>query len=116
MNKSSTIAETSVIQGFKQLNIDDTVEFTDNISEAFQAQEECSDPSCCQTSSLPHLTKAINALRIDYEDGFENFEAEAKMSVSEKIDALERPNLQVVKKTQTEYVDVVLVLDVQDWA
>ncbi|KAK3030274.1 hypothetical protein RJ639_039857, partial [Escallonia herrerae] len=100
------IAETSVIQGFKQLNIDDAVEFTDNISEADallalhsklkkNARIQAAARSrgipiyVTKTSSLPQLTKAINALRIDYEDGFENFEAEAKMSVSEKIDALE---------------------------
>lgn len=42
-----------------------------------------------QTSSLLQLTKAIQALMTDYEDGFEVFGSEAKVNESEKIDALE---------------------------
>lgn len=42
-----------------------------------------------QTSSLSQLTKAIEALVADYADGFEFFESEAKINVSEKMDALE---------------------------
>ncbi|CAK9137849.1 unnamed protein product [Ilex paraguariensis] len=100
------ISEASVVQGIKQLKIDDAVEFTDNISEADAllglqsklkknsriqaAARSCGIPIyVTKTNSLAQLTKAIQALMTDYADGFEFFESGAKMNMSEKMDALE---------------------------
>ncbi|KAH0707141.1 hypothetical protein KY289_012217 [Solanum tuberosum] len=100
------ISEASVMQGINQLNIDDTIEFTDNISEAdvlLALQSKLKKNSRIQaaakshgipiyvtkTSSSTQLTKAMQALISDFADGFEFLESEAKTNESEKIDALE---------------------------
>ncbi|KAL8144951.1 hypothetical protein AgCh_003242 [Apium graveolens] len=104
------IAEASVIQGFKQLRMQHTVKFTDNISEAdallaLQAKlkknsrlqaaaKSCATPVyVAKASSMTQLTKAILALMTDYEDGFENFAPE--VNVLEKIDALEEARIAI---------------------
>ncbi|XP_075075994.1 protein SEEDLING PLASTID DEVELOPMENT 1 isoform X2 [Nicotiana tabacum] len=104
------ISEASVIQGIKQLNIDDAIEFTDNISEAdvlLALQSKLKKNSRIQaaakshgipiymtkTSSSTQLTKAIQALIVDFADGFEFLESEAKTNDSEKIDALEEARI-----------------------
>ncbi|KAK4398332.1 protein SEEDLING PLASTID DEVELOPMENT 1 [Sesamum angolense] len=96
-----------MVQGMKQLKIDDTIEFTDNISEAvvlLALQSKLKKNSGLQaaaksrgiptyvskTSSLAQITKAIQAVMSDYADGFEFYESEAKANDSEKIDALEK--------------------------
>ncbi|KAK4373953.1 hypothetical protein RND71_004630 [Anisodus tanguticus] len=100
------ISEASVMQGIKQLNIDDTIEFTDNISEAdvllalqFKLKKNSQIQAAARshgipiyvtkTSSSTQLTKAVQALINDFADGFEFLESEAKTNESEKIDALE---------------------------
>ncbi|XP_060209290.1 protein SEEDLING PLASTID DEVELOPMENT 1 isoform X2 [Lycium barbarum] len=109
------ISEASVMQGMKQLNIDDAVEFTDNISEAdvlLALQSKLKKNSRIQaaarshgipiyvtkTSSSTQLTKAMQALISDFADGFEFLESEAKTNESEKIDALEE-NVEVPVKS-----------------
>ncbi|XP_016484072.2 protein SEEDLING PLASTID DEVELOPMENT 1 [Nicotiana tabacum] len=104
------ISEASVIQGIKQLNIDDAIEFTDNISEAdvlLALQSKLKKNSRIQaaakshgipiymtkTSSSTQLAKAIEALMDDFADGFEFLESEAKTNESEKIDALEEARI-----------------------
>ncbi|KAK1395556.1 Protein SEEDLING PLASTID DEVELOPMENT [Heracleum sosnowskyi] len=104
------IAEASVIQGFRQLRMQHTVKFTDNISEAdallaLQAKlkknarlqaaaKSCATPVyVAKASSMTQLTKAILALMTDYEDGFENFAPE--INVLEKIDALEEARIAI---------------------
>ncbi|KAL0362639.1 UNVERIFIED_CONTAM: protein SEEDLING PLASTID DEVELOPMENT 1 [Sesamum calycinum] len=83
------------------LKIDDTIEFTDNISEAdvlLALQSKLKKNSGLQaaaksrgiptyvskTSSLAQITKAIQAVMSDYADGFEFYESEAKANDSEK--------------------------------
>ncbi|OVA03370.1 AAA+ ATPase domain [Macleaya cordata] len=104
------IPETSVIQGIKQLKADDTVELTDNISEAdallalqsklkknprIQAVAKSHHKSIyvTKTSSLVQIMKAIRALISEHTDGSKDFEGEDKMSSSEKMDALEEARL-----------------------
>ncbi|XP_009611180.1 protein SEEDLING PLASTID DEVELOPMENT 1 [Nicotiana tomentosiformis] len=104
------ISEANVIQGIKQLNIDDAIEFTDNISEAdvlLALQSKLKKNSRIQaaakshgipiymtkTSSSTQLAKAIEALMDDFADGFEFLESEAKTNESEKIDALEEARI-----------------------
>ncbi|KAK4344061.1 hypothetical protein RND71_037155 [Anisodus tanguticus] len=104
------ISEASVMQGVKQLNIDDAIEFTDNISEAdvlLALQSKLKKNSRIQaaarshgipiyvtkTSSSTQLTKAIQALMSDFADGFQFLESEAKTNESEKIDALEEARI-----------------------
>ncbi|XP_015169672.1 uncharacterized protein ycf45 isoform X2 [Solanum tuberosum] len=104
------ISEASVMQGINQLNIDDTIEFTDNISEAdvlLALQSKLKKNSRIQaaakshgipiyvtkTSSSTQLTKAMQALISDFADGFEFLESEAKTNESEKIDALEEARI-----------------------
>ncbi|MCD7464531.1 hypothetical protein HAX54_052941 [Datura stramonium] len=104
------ISEASVLQGIKQLNIDNVVEFTDNISEAdvlLALQSKLKKNSRIQaaarshgipiyvtkTSSSTQLTKAMQALISDFADGFEFLESEAKTNESEKTDALEEARI-----------------------
>ncbi|PHT51751.1 hypothetical protein CQW23_06213 [Capsicum baccatum] len=104
------ISEASVMQGMKQLNIDDAVEFTDNISEAdvlLALQSKLKKNSWIQsaarshgipiyvtkTSSSTQLTKAMQALMSDFADGFDFLESEAKTNESGKIDALEEARI-----------------------
>ncbi|CAA2981621.1 uncharacterized protein ycf45 [Olea europaea subsp. europaea] len=112
------ISEASMIRGIKQLSIDDSVEFTDNISEAdvmLALQSKLKKNSRLQaaarshgipiyvakTNSLAQLTKAIQALITDYADGYDSFETEAKANETEKIDALEVIPKFSLLKTQT---------------
>ncbi|KAL3323299.1 hypothetical protein AABB24_040426 [Solanum stoloniferum] len=104
------ISEASVMQGIKQLNIGDTIEFTDNISEAdvlLALQSKLKKNSRIQAAARSHgipiyvtktnsstqLTKAMQALISDFADGFEFLESEAKTNESEKIDALEEARI-----------------------
>ncbi|CAI9787720.1 unnamed protein product [Fraxinus pennsylvanica] len=106
------ISEASMIQGIKQLSIDDSVEFTDNISEAdvmLALQSKLKKNSRLQAAarshgipiyvakanSLAQLTKAIQALLTDYADGYDSFETEAKANEAEKIDALEEARVAI---------------------
>ncbi|XP_011082742.1 uncharacterized protein ycf45 isoform X2 [Sesamum indicum] len=106
------ISEASMVQGMKQLKIDDTIEFTDNISEAdvlLALQSKLKKNSGLQaaakargiptyvskTSSLAQITKAIQAVMSDYAVGFEFYESEAKANDSEKIDALEEARIAI---------------------
>ncbi|KAK4486666.1 hypothetical protein RD792_006724 [Penstemon davidsonii] len=99
-------------QGIRQLKIDDTIEFTDNISEAdvlFALQSKLKKNSRLQaaarsrgipiyvskTSSLTQLTKGLQDLMSDYADGFDLYESEAKASESEKSDALEEARIAI---------------------
>ncbi|KAK6134668.1 hypothetical protein DH2020_031593 [Rehmannia glutinosa] len=109
------ISEASVEQGMKQLKIDDTIEFTDNISEAdvlLALQSKLKKNSRLQaaarsrgipsyvskTSSLVQINKAIQALMSDYADGFEFYESEAKANDSERIDALEEARIAIEQR------------------
>ncbi|KAI3457392.1 hypothetical protein Pfo_014055 [Paulownia fortunei] len=109
------ISEASMIQGMKQLKIDDTIEFTDNISEAdvlLALQSKLKKNSRLQaaarsrgiptyvskTSSLAQITKVIQGLMSDYADGFEFYESEAKANDLEKIDALEEARIAIEQR------------------
>ncbi|KEH19540.1 P-loop nucleoside triphosphate hydrolase superfamily protein [Medicago truncatula] len=101
------ILEATVIQGVKQLKMNDAdLQLTDNISEAnallalqsklkknskIQAAFKSNDIPIyvTKTSSLEHVTKAIRALLSDYEDGLIVFGSIDKIKDSEKADALE---------------------------
>ncbi|XP_052179093.1 protein SEEDLING PLASTID DEVELOPMENT 1 [Diospyros lotus] len=108
------ILETSVMQGIKQLKMDDEIKITDNISEAdalLALQSKLKKNSRIQaaarshgipiyvtkTSSLTQLTKAMRALIADRADGFKDYESEDKINVSEKIDALEEARVAIEK-------------------
>ncbi|KAL7087575.1 hypothetical protein ACP275_13G075500 [Erythranthe tilingii] len=113
------ISEASVVQGMKQLKLDDTIEFTDNISEAdvlLALQSKLKKNSRLQaatrsrgipiyiskTSSLAQITKAMQALMSDYADGFDFYESEVKANDSEKIDALEEARIAVEQRVIPE--------------
>ncbi|WVZ04040.1 hypothetical protein V8G54_024846 [Vigna mungo] len=101
------ILDATVIQGIKQLKINDAaIQLTDNISEAnallalqsklkknpgIQAAAKSHDIPIyvTKTSSLEHVTKAVRALLSDYEDGIKDFEVSDKIKSLEMIDALE---------------------------
>ncbi|XP_059662703.1 protein SEEDLING PLASTID DEVELOPMENT 1 [Cornus florida] len=106
------ILETSVLQGLKQLEMDDAVKITDNISEAdalLALQSKLKKNPRIQgaakshgipiyvtkTSSLAQLTKAIQALITDHADFLKDFGSENKINVSEKIDALEEARIAI---------------------
>ncbi|XP_051126061.1 protein SEEDLING PLASTID DEVELOPMENT 1-like isoform X2 [Andrographis paniculata] len=106
------ISETSAIQGIRQLNLDETFEFTDNISEADvllasqsklrkNAQLQAAARSrgiptyVTKTSSLSQISKAVQALMSDYADGFESYESKVKANDAEKIDALEEARIAI---------------------
>lgn len=48
-----------------------------------------------KTNSLAQITKAIQALLTDYENGFDLFQSEARITDSEKMDALEEARLAI---------------------
>ncbi|CAL5377037.1 unnamed protein product [Camellia sinensis] len=88
------ILETSVIQGIKQLEMDDEIKLTDNISEAhalLALQSKLKKNPRIQAAARSHgipiyvtkmqLTKAIRALVADYEDSFKDFESDDKINV-----------------------------------
>ncbi|KGN55083.1 uncharacterized protein ycf45 [Cucumis sativus] len=107
------VLEASVIQGFKQLRMNDVaIHFTDNISEAdalFALQPKLKKNAGIQaaakshdipiyvvkTGSLVHITRALRALIIDQEDEGEDFESLGRMRSSEKIDALEEARMAI---------------------
>ncbi|KAI3753702.1 hypothetical protein L2E82_25763 [Cichorium intybus] len=106
------VSETSVVQVFKHLKMESSVEFTENISEAdailallskikknsrIQAAAHSSDVPIyvTKTSALTQLTKAIEALVTDYDNGFEDIEDESLINESEKTDALEEARIAI---------------------
>ncbi|KAG6395568.1 hypothetical protein SASPL_141688 [Salvia splendens] len=109
------ISEASIMQGIKQLKIDDTIKFTDNISEsdvliALQsklkknsrlqaaARSQSLPTYVIKTSSLAQIMRTIQSLMSDYADGFEFYESDAKANDSEKIDALEEARIAVEQR------------------
>nr|XP_019704453.2 uncharacterized protein ycf45 isoform X2 [Elaeis guineensis] len=110
------ITETSVLQAIKQLEMGEIITLTDNISEAdaflalhsklkknphIQAFAKSHNKPIfvTKTNSLVQITKAIRALTNQHADGFRDFEAEEKVSLSEKTDALE-----IRKTSQCNYL------------
>ncbi|XP_058747416.1 protein SEEDLING PLASTID DEVELOPMENT 1 isoform X1 [Vicia villosa] len=107
------ILEATVIQGIKQLKMNDAdLQLTDNISEAnallalqsklkknsrIQAAFKSNDVPIyvTKTSSLENVTKAIRALLSDYEDGLIVFGSLDKIKDSEKADALEEARMAI---------------------
>ncbi|KZV20221.1 hypothetical protein F511_01078 [Dorcoceras hygrometricum] len=106
------ISEASVAQGMKQLKMEDTFEYTDNISEAdvlIALQSKLKNNSrlqaaarsrgiptyICKTSSMPQLTKTIESFMSDFADGIDIFESKARTNESEKIDALEEARIAI---------------------
>ncbi|CAL5196809.1 unnamed protein product [Lathyrus oleraceus] len=107
------ILEATVIQGIKQLKMNDAdLQLTDNISEAnallalqsklkknsrIQAAFKSNDIPIyvTKTSSLEHVTKAIRAMLSDYEDGLIVFGSLDKIKDSEKADALEEARMAI---------------------
>ncbi|KAL5715939.1 hypothetical protein ACHQM5_017691 [Ranunculus cassubicifolius] len=106
------ILETSVIQGMRQLKVDDAIEITDNISEAtamlalqsrlkkntrIQAVAKSYDIPIyvTKTSSLVQITKALRALMNENANGSNIVAAEESISSSERIDALEEARLAI---------------------
>ncbi|KAK7405310.1 hypothetical protein VNO78_06523 [Psophocarpus tetragonolobus] len=107
------ILEATVIQGIKQLKMNDAaIQLTDNISEAnalialqsklkknpgIQAAAKSHDIPIyvTKTSSLEHVTKAIRALVSDHEDGRKDSELTDKIKSSEMIDALEEARMAI---------------------
>ncbi|KAI7734563.1 hypothetical protein M8C21_023734, partial [Ambrosia artemisiifolia] len=107
------VSETSTRQVFKHLKMESAVEYTENISEAdailallskikknsrIQAAAHSNDIPIyvTKTSSLTQLTKAIEALVTDYDNGFEDIEDEySQINESEKTDALEEVRIAI---------------------
>ncbi|KAJ1377785.1 P-loop containing nucleoside triphosphate hydrolase [Sesbania bispinosa] len=107
------ILEPTVIQGIKQLKMNDAaLQLTDNISEAnallalqsklkknprIQAAAKSHDIPIyvTKTSSLENVTKAIRALVSDYEVGLKDFASIDKIKLSEKADALEEARMAI---------------------
>ncbi|KAL4555102.1 hypothetical protein LXL04_037713 [Taraxacum kok-saghyz] len=106
------VSETSVVQVFNHLKMENSVEFTENISEAdailallskikknsrIQAAAHSSDVPIyvTKTSALTQLTKAIEALISDYDNGFEDSDDESPVNESEKTDALEEARIAI---------------------
>ncbi|XP_022937201.1 uncharacterized protein ycf45 [Cucurbita moschata] len=107
------VLEESVIQGFKQLRMNDvSIHFTDNISEAdalFALQSKLKKNAGIQaaakshdipiyaikTGSLVHITRTLRALILDQEDEGEDFESLSRTRSSEKIDALEEARMAI---------------------
>ncbi|XP_010539164.1 PREDICTED: uncharacterized protein ycf45 [Tarenaya hassleriana] len=100
------VAESSVVHGIKQLEVETVVELTDDISEAdalLALQSKLKkNPRIksvatthgipvylTKTSSVVQVTKALRALLTDYEDGLGEFGSEDGAKLSEKMDALE---------------------------
>ncbi|KAL5565148.1 hypothetical protein UlMin_028312 [Ulmus minor] len=107
------ILEASVIQGIKQLKVDDTaIRITDNISEAdallalqsklkknarIQAAAKSHDIPIyvAKTSSMVQIRKVIRALLSDREDGLKNLGSVDLVKSSEKTDALEEARVAI---------------------
>lgn len=106
------IAESTVLQAIKQLEMETAVELTDDISEAeallaLQAKIR-KNPRIksfatshgipvyvTKTNSGIQVAKAIRALLTDYEDGLGEFGSEDRLKLSEKMDALEEARLAI---------------------
>lgn len=106
------ILEATVVQVIKQLQMDDAVQLTDNISEAdallalhsklkknsgIQAAAKSHDIPIyvTKTSSLVQITKALRALIDDHTGEFKDLRSEDKINLSEKIDALEEARVAI---------------------
>ncbi|XP_026658768.1 protein SEEDLING PLASTID DEVELOPMENT 1 isoform X2 [Phoenix dactylifera] len=106
------ITETSVLHAIKQLEMGEMITLTYNISEAdaflalhsklkknlhIQAFAKSRNKPIfvTKTNSLVQITKAIRGLINQRADGFKAFEAEEKVSLSEKTDALEETRLAI---------------------
>ncbi|XP_006300819.2 uncharacterized protein ycf45 isoform X1 [Capsella rubella] len=106
------IAESTVLQAIKQLDMETAVELTDDISEAeallaLQAKIRKNPriKSLATSHSIPvyvtktnsgiQVAKAIRALLTDYEDGLGEFGSEDRLKLSEKMDALEEARLAI---------------------
>lgn len=101
-----------MIQGIKQLKMNDKVELTDNISEAdallalqsklkknsrIQAAAKSHDIPIyvTKTCSLVQITKAVRAILNGHADDLKDFGSEDKINLSERIDALEEARLAI---------------------
>ncbi|KAG7589952.1 P-loop containing nucleoside triphosphate hydrolase [Arabidopsis suecica] len=106
------IAESTVLQAIKQLEMETAVELTDDISEAeallaLQAKIRKNPriKSLATSHGIPvyvtktnsgiQVAKAIRALLTDYEDGLGEFGSEDRLKLSEKMDALEEARLAI---------------------
>ncbi|KAL1194101.1 Protein SEEDLING PLASTID DEVELOPMENT 1 [Cardamine amara subsp. amara] len=106
------IAESTVLQAIKQLEMETSVELIDYISEAeavLALQSKIrKNPQIkslatshgipvyvTKTSSGIQVAKAIRALVTDYEDGLGEFGSEDRPNLSEKMDALEEARLAI---------------------
>ncbi|XP_057749524.1 protein SEEDLING PLASTID DEVELOPMENT 1 [Arachis stenosperma] len=107
------ILEATVMQGVNQLKMNDAaLQLTDNISEAhallalqakikknprIQAAAKSHDIPIyvTKTSSLEQVTKAIQALVDDHENGLKDSVSMDKIKLSEKIDALEEARMAI---------------------
>lgn len=106
------ISETSVIQGIRQLKVENSVEITDNLSEAdallalqaklkknpkIQAAAKSHDLPIyiTKTSSLVQITKAVRALISGHADEMKDDGLEENINFSEKIDALEEARIAI---------------------
>ncbi|XP_020201944.1 uncharacterized protein ycf45 [Cajanus cajan] len=110
------ILEATVIQGIKQLKMNDAaIHLTDNISEAnallalqsklkknpgIQAAAKSHDIPVyvTKTTSLEQVTKAIRALVSDHEDGIKDSVPTDKIKSSEMLDALEEARMAIEHK------------------
>ncbi|KAE9592883.1 hypothetical protein Lal_00028931 [Lupinus albus] len=107
------ILEATVMQGIKHLKMNDlSLQLTDNISEAnallalqsklkknpkIQAAAKSHDIPIyvTKTCSLEQVTKAIQALVSDHEDGLKDFVSMGRIKQSEKLDALEEARMAI---------------------
>ncbi|CAA7043102.1 unnamed protein product [Microthlaspi erraticum] len=106
------IAEATVLQAIKQLEMETAVEITDNMSEAEAllalqskirknprikslATSHGIPVYVTKTSSGIQVAKAMQALLTDYEDGLGEFGSEDRPKPSEKMDALEEARLAI---------------------
>ncbi|KAH0897766.1 hypothetical protein HID58_047334 [Brassica napus] len=106
------IAESTVLQAIKTLEMEIAVEITDNISEAEAllalqskirknprikslATSHGIPVYVTKTSSGIQVAKAIRELLTDYEDGLGEFGSEDRPKLSEKMDALEEARLAI---------------------
>ncbi|KAK6946653.1 Stage III sporulation protein AA, AAA+ ATPase domain [Dillenia turbinata] len=106
------VLETIVVQGMRQLKLDDAIELTDNISEAdalLALQSKLKKNTRIQAaakshgipiyvtklSSLVQVTKALRVMMMDYADGLKESDSVGKLNVSEKMDALEEARIAI---------------------
>ncbi|KAL0825722.1 hypothetical protein Bca101_049399 [Brassica carinata] len=95
------IAESTVLQAIKTLEMEIAVEITDNISEAealLALQSKIRKNPRIKSLATSHgiqVAKAIRELLTDYEDGLGEFGSEDRPKLSEKMDALEEARLAI---------------------